>query len=398
MSAVKIAENVHWVGITDADLEVFDIIMPLQKGTTYNAYLVCGSEKAALIDTVKREFSDQFFAAIEEIMPVAEIDYLIVNHTEPDHSGSMTEFLRRAKQAKIICAASAVPFVKNVLNSETDLTGIKDDYQLDLGGKKLTFKLTPYMHWPDTMMEYLEPDGVLFSCDGFAAHLCPEEIIQSEPSEEVNFQFQYYFDVIMRPFTGYIRRNLPKLDGFDIRAIAPSHGPVLTDTPRKYIDHYRQWTADKAEGRNQVTIFYASNYGNTARLAERIGASLEKEGFTAPLVDITTCDPETAKEHIESSRAVLIGTPTFNGDAVKPVWDLVSYFSTVYSIGKKAAVFGSYGWGGEGIKLVAERLAGLKLKVFEENFRARLVPSEEELADLDRYCRDLIEFIRAGKK
>ncbi len=396
MSTIQLADGVHWVGVKDPDLKVFDIVMPLEHGTTYNAYLVQG-EKVALIDTVKKSFSDEYFANIEKIVPIDKIDYLIINHTEPDHSGSFIGLLDRNPNIKLICAAPALPFVKNVLNREADITSVKDNHELDLGGKKLTFKLTPYMHWPDTMMEFLHEDNVLFSCDGFASHLSSKGIFNDEVTEDLDHEFRYYFDAIMRPFTGYIRRNLPKLDDFDIKMIATSHGPILRENATTYIDRYKEWCVDKTEGKNQVTVFYASNYGNTEKVARAISACLEKEGFTAPAIDITTIDRDTARDHIESSIGVLIGTPTFNGDAVKPTWDLVADFSTVYSIGKKAAVFGSYGWGGEGVKMVAERLSGLKLKVFEENFRARLVPSEDEMADLNRYCGELAAFLKQGK-
>lgn len=396
MSSIRLSDNVYWVGVKDPELEIFDIIMPLKHGTTYNSYLIKG-EKVALIDTVKRQFADEFFANIKEIVPVEKIDYLIINHNEPDHSGSFLELLKRAPNVKLICGASAVPFVKNVLNTEADLTGIKDDYELDLGGKKLTFKLTPYMHWPDTMMEYLHEDKILFSCDGFATHLTSDTIFDDELTEDMDEDFWYYYDAIMRPFTGYIRRNLPKLDAFDIRMIAPSHGPMLRKDPVAYIDKYKEWTVDKTEGHNQVTVFYASNYGNTQRLATMLTDCLEKDGFEVALIDITTTSDDEARDEIEKSKAIVIGTPTFNGDAVRPVWNLVNNFSTVYSIGKKAAAFGSYGWGGEGIKMVAERLAGLKLKVFPENYRARLVPSDEDTAELTNFCTQLSEFFGDGK-
>ena len=396
MSSIRLSDNVYWVGVKDPELEIFDIIMPLKHGTTYNSYLIKG-EKVALIETVKRQFADEFFANIEEIVPVEKIDYLIINHNEPDHSGSFTELLKRAGVVGLISSASAVPFVKNILNTEADLTGIKDDYELDLGGKKLTFKLTPYMHWPDTMMEYLHEDKILFSCDGFATHLTADTIFDDELTEDMDEDFWYYYDAIMRPFTGYIRRNLPKLDAFDIKMIAPSHGPMLRKNPVAYIDKYKEWTADKTEGINHITVFYASNYGNTQRLATMLTDCLEKDGFEVALLDITTTSDDEARDEIEKSKAIVIGTPTFNGDAVKPVWNLVNNFSTVYSIGKKAAVFGSYGWGGEGIKMVAERLAGLKMKVFPENFRARLVPSDEDTAGLTNFCAQLSEFFGDGK-
>ncbi len=394
MSAIQIADNVFSVGVKDPELTVFDIVMPTKHGTTYNSYLVRGSEKTALIDGVKAGFTEESFANIAEVCPISDIDYLIVNHNEPDHSGSIPALLDRNPNLKLYCSGPAIPFLNNIINRESDITGLKDNQTLELGGKTLLFKLMPYMHWPDTMMEFLPENNILFSNDGFATHLCTDTLYADEAdSTDLEFEFKYYFDAIMRPFTGYMRRNLVKLDELDIKMLAPSHGPVFRNEPRKYIDLYKEWAADKSEGKNLVTIFYATNYGNTRLMAESVKKDLETTGLQVDLVDASFFNEEMFRERIESSRAVLIGTPTFNGDAVKPIWDLVNLFSTVYSIGKKAAVFGSYGWGGEGAKLVAERLAGLKMKVFQDNFRARLIPSSTEMDAIDEYSDKLIEFI-----
>lgn len=394
MSAFQISDHAYWVGVKDPDLRVFDIIMETKRGTTYNAYLVKGTKSVALIDTVKREFCDEYLEHIEVLTKLDEIEYLVVNHTEPDHSGAILELLQRCPKLQIICAAAALPFVKNIINIEASITGIRDDHTIDLGGAKLVFKATPYMHWPDTMMEFLEEDGVLFSCDGFAAHLAHRSMWNDEIAPDVmSFEFKYYFDAIMRPFTGYIRRNLPKLEALKIKMIAPSHGPIIRQWADEYLDLYKKWTADKTEGSKRVTIFYATNYGNTRNMASAIASNLLLAGYDTTLMDVTSCTADDARDQIERSVAVIIGTPTFNGDAPKPIWDIVSLFSTVYSIGKKAAVFGSYGWGGEGTKLVADRLTGLKLKVFPEPFRARLIPSNQELSDLNGFSSKLVEFL-----
>ncbi|HUV31727.1 MAG TPA: FprA family A-type flavoprotein [Acidobacteriota bacterium] len=396
MSAIQIADDVYWVGVKDPDLRTFDIVMETKHGTTYNAYLVKG-RRVALIDTVKQQFADDFLANVRQIVPVEEIDYLVVNHTEPDHSGAVLALLGENPDIKLICAAPAVPFVQNIINAEADVTGVKDDHVIDLEGKTLRFKTMPYMHWPDTMMEFLAEDGVLFSNDGFAAHVAADSIFADELSVDLDHEVHYYWDVIMRPFSGFVRRNLAKLDGLDAGILAASHGPVYRTDARRYIEKYRQWSADRASGGNRVAVFYASNYGNTGRLAETMADHLQKHGFEISLADLTTCPADDARDMIEASRAVVIGTPTFNGDAVKPTWDLLNLFSTVDRTGKKAAVIGSYGWGGEGIKLVAERLAGLKLKVFEENYRARLVPSEDDMAALSEYASRVAQFFTEGK-
>ena len=392
MSAIKIVDNVWEVGVKDADLKVFDITMETD-GTTYNSYLIKGSEKTALIDCVKENFTDEFLANIREITEIEKIDYLIVNHTEPDHSGAMPAVLDLNPDIKIFCSAAAVPYVNAIINREADIEGVKDKTRLELGGKTLTFRLMPYMHWPDTMMDFLEEDGILFSNDGFAAHLCSDELYADELTADVDYEVEYYFKCIMRPFTGYIRRNMSKLDDHEIKMVAPSHGPIFRTEPLKHINRYKQWSRDKTEEKNLISIFYASNYGNTFHIAEKLASLINDKGYSVNLIDAVDCDAEEVRESIESSKAVIVGTPTFNGDAVKPIWDLMSLFSTVYSIGKKAAVFGSYGWGGEGAKMVADRFSGLKLKVYEEQYRARLIPSKEEMTSLEDFASGFAEFV-----
>jgi NADH oxidase (H2O-forming) len=198
----------------------------------------------------------------------------------------------------------------------------------------------------------------------------------------------------MRPFTGYMRGNLSKLDMLDIKLIAPSHGPFLKINPKQYIELYKQWSIDKTEGSQQVAIFFASNYGNTEKMAQVVNQSITQAGLRTKLVDLTSCTDDEARDIIESSVAILIGTPTLNCDAPKPVWDLVGLFSSVYSLGKKAAVFGSYGWSGEAVKLVSDRLSAMKLKTYAEPYKARLVPSEQELIETADFANKVAEFIK----
>lgn len=398
MDTLKLADNVHWVGVHDKDLAVFDITMATKHGTTYNSYIIQGTDAVAVIDGVKENFTDEWLAKLEQFVPLDKIDYLVVNHDEPDHTGSIPAFLDRHPNVKLVCGAVAMPYLRNIINREADITGVKDGHELSLGGKTLVFRLMPYMHWPDTMMDYLVEDKILFSNDGFAAHLSSKDSMWAdEVSEDLDYEVKYYFDCIMRPFTGYIRKNLKKLDEHELSMLAPSHGPIFRKEPRKFIDAYADWSRDKTEEKDQVTIFYASNYGNTKKMADAIGRNLDAAGLKIVYSDVSTIDADKIRDEIEESRAVLVGTPTFNGDAVKPIWDLCSLFSTVYSIGKKAAVFGSIGWAGEGPKMIADRLTGLKLKVFEEQYKARLIPSDDDMSQLDDFSARVAEFIHAAK-
>ncbi len=393
MSAEVVSKDVWWVGVRDEDLRVFDIIMKTEHGTTYNSYLIKGENKTALIDTVKAGFTHEFIDNIEEIVPLDEIDMLIVNHTEPDHSGAMHELLDRKPGLEIVCATAALPFVKNVLNREANITTVKNSTEIDLGGKKLIFKLTPYMHWPDTMMDFLVEDKILFSCDAFAAHIASESIWADETPVDFDAEMKYYYDSIMRPFAMYIRKNLKKLTDFDIRLIAPSHGPLIRRVVPAYLEKYEEWSSDKSIDRNLVTIVYVSSYGNTKKMADTIAARLEEKEYETIMINAAEFDREATRDILEASRAVLVGTPTFAADAVAPVWHVIELFSTVPMREKRAAVFGSYGWGGEGVKLVHGRLDGMKITTFEEIYKARLIPSEEDLSDIYEWTDKVAAFI-----
>lgn len=395
MSAIKIADNVWWIGVQDPDLSVFDIIMKTEHGTTYNAYLVKGQDKIALIDTVKKGFTEEYLANIKEIVPLDKIDYLVVNHNEPDHSGAMSALLEHAPNLKLVCSYPALPFVQNVLNVEVPIETVKHNQSLELGGKTLTFKGTPYMHWPDTMMTYLEEDNVLFSCDGFAAHIAfGDKMYADESQVDFDHEFHYYFDAIMRPFTHLIRKSLAKLEGIEVDLIATSHGPLIRKDAQSYIDKYAEWCQDKTEGTTRATLFYVSSYGNTKKMTDAIADELQQAGFETMLFDSSEMDVPAARHAIESSKVVLFGTPTFAADAVRPTWDAVNLLSTVSIKGKKGAVYGSYGWGGEGLRLVADRLAGLRITLYEEPFRAKLVPSDDEMKGAREWARGLAEFAK----
>ena len=338
MASIKLTDNVYWVGVKDPNLRVFDIVMETKYGTTYNAYLIKGENHTALIDTVKEGFKDEYFANIEEICEVKKIDYLIVNHTEPDHSGAIPELLKRNPNIKLICSAAALPFVKNSINTEqVNLTGIKNNHELDLGGKKLIFKLTPYMHWPDTMMDYLVEDKILFSCDGFAAHIAFESFYADECQQDINYELFYYFDSIMRPFSMFINKNMKKFDDLEISMIATSHGPAFRDNPRQVIDKYINWTNDKTNPKG-ITIFYASAYGSTKKISYKIKDELTQKGYDVSIIDASDVERDNARNHIEKSKVLLFGAPTFNGDCVPPVWNILSMINTVPYLGKKAAV------------------------------------------------------------
>lgn len=384
-AAVALSERVHWIGALDPSLRTFDIILKTANGTTYNSYLVRGSDGVAVVDTVKAEFADIFFTRLESVADYSEIKYIVLNHLEPDHTGALPELMRRAPQAQLLISQRAQSMLKALLKQDDfSFATVTTGDSVSLGDRTLEFLNTPFLHWPDTQCTWLQEEGMLFSGDIFGCHYCDARLFNDQVGD-FRFSFEYYYAHIMRPFREYVLKALALIEPLDLQLIAPSHGPVLRDRPGQYPAHYRR-LADP-ELHNEVgeelslLIFYISSYGNTARMAEAIYESVsEIDGVRASLYDLEGGEVSPFVDLIEEANAILIGTPTINGDAVKPVWDLLSSLAVIETRGKLAAAFGSYGWSGEAVRMVEERLRSLKMRVPLEGLRVKLIPTEEELS------------------
>jgi len=382
---VEITDGVYWTGAQDPDLRIFDVIMHAPRGTTYNSYLVQGKQRNALIDVVKASFTGPFLENLGRLIDPASLDYVVVNHTEPDHSGALAAVIETTGSAQLVCAKNARRFVEGLLNRDVGPMQVNEGDELDLGDRKLRFIIAPFLHWPDTMFTYLEPDGILFTCDFLGAHYADERLFNDQV-DDYSHEFRYYFDIIMRPFKSYVLEALDKIEALDITMICPSHGPILREKVDYYLRCYRDWASQPTpDAEKRLLVFYASSYGNTARLGEEIAAGAREAGMSVGIFDLNATKPEAVVDAIEAADAVAVGSLTINGDAVKPVWDLLSSLATLNLRGKVAASFGSFGWSGEAPKFIAQRLGDLKMKVLGEPVRAQLVPTAEDLAA----CRDL---------
>lgn len=386
METHQLAPNVWWVGVADPDLRVFDIIMRSDHGTSYNSYLVKGSKSIAIIETVKHEFWEDYLQKIRDIIDPSQINFIILNHMEPDHSGSISELLKIAPQAKIVVSKTGEHFIKNILNDDPDLMKVGDGDSLDLGGKTLQFISAPFLHWPDSMFTYLAEDQILFDCDFLGAHYA-DPLLFGDLNSDFLRDFKYYFDHIMRPFKKYVVQALNKLEKFSLKMVAPGHGPIIQKNIPEYLAYYRKWSTENGE-ENKVVIAYVSAYGNTAKLARRLADGIESTGVEAEVYNLEQTPIVDLVDRIESSKGLLLGSPTINGDAVKPVHDLLSSLATLNLKGKLGAAFGSYGWSGEAVPILESRMAGIKFKVINSTVKPVLIPTKDDF-------RNAVEFGKA---
>lgn len=378
MQTLEVKKGIHWVGVLNAPLRVFDVVFETRFGTTYNSYLIL-AEKPTLIDCVHEKFTTEYLDKLRSLIDLKDICYIVVNHTEMDHSGALGHLLKEATNAQILSTKTASLFLKNILHRDFKEKIVEDGEVVSLGNKKLKFIHAPYWHWPDTMFTYLEEDRILFPCDGFAAHFCDERLFDDRVDNFVE-DFRHYYEHIMGPYRKKVLEAIEKLKNLDIQLIAPSHGPILRTDPRKYINAYKDWSTPKKDtGKKQILIYYASMYGNTKKMAEAVAKGATTVNIEVKLIDAANASPEYMRCEIECADGILFGSPTINGDALRPLWDIIDIMFSVNVKGKKCATFGTYGWSGEATRLMEERLKGLKLNVVQPPLKVNFVPTDEDL-------------------
>ncbi len=383
----KIKDSLYWVGALDPDLRVFDIIMYTPYGTSYNSYVIKGSEKVALVETVKEKFFNQYLDRLKALdIDVSKIDYIIVNHTEPDHSGSIAKMLELSPNAKVVATSSAIGFLKEICNREIPSVVATHNSTLSLGNKTLRFISVPFLHWPDSMYTYLEEDKVLYTCDSFGSHYSEEKVFDDLVKNEDGYMeaTKYYFDMIFGPFKKYIVEALDKIKDLDIEIVCPGHGPVLRKNFHKIKDLYATWSSPKEKkDTKSIVIPYVSAYGYTEKVANSIadGINSLNKDIEVKLFNATNSKKEEILKELDEADGMMFGSPTINSDALPPIVDLLTSLNPIVHGGKLAAAFGSYGWSGEACKNIESRLKQLKLSLPLASYRVRFNPSSEQLKD-----------------
>lgn len=399
MAAYKISDKIYSVGVQNPDLRVFDIVMATKYGTSYNSYIVKGNE-VALIEASHADFEGIYEANIREVVDPAEIRYVILNHTEPDHSGALRDILKLCPNATVLATAVALNYLKNIVNEPFNSRPVKDGEVLDLGGVTLNFTVSPLLHWPDSMFTYCPEEKTLFSCDVFGSHYSSEKMLDKDIDNVEGYKeaFKGYYDAIFGPFKTFVVAGMAKIAKYPFETVCPSHGPVLTkDGLLPYVlDSYRAWSKPVKNAVKTVPVFYCSAYGCTAKLAAAIVDGVKEviPDAACEAYDLIKNDMADMRAKINSCDACAIGSPTLNSDAVPPVWDLLAGVDAINSRKKPVAVFGSYGWSGEAVPNLIARVSGLKMAVVGEGFKVCFVPTAEDLAAAKEYGKQLASALK----
>ncbi|MEG0392430.1 MAG: FAD-dependent oxidoreductase, partial [Anaerovoracaceae bacterium] len=385
MKTLELKKNFYWTGILDPGLRVFDIIMNTEFGTTYNSYLVKGSEKTVLFETAKAKCMEEYMDKLTSLVDIKDIDYIVVNHTEPDHAGSAEKLIEINPAIKLVGTATALKFMKEITNTDFTSVIVKEGDTLSLGDKTLRFIAAPNLHWPDAMYTYIEEDKTLVTCDSFGCHYSLPEVLISKLHDwqGYNSALKYYFDNIMGPFKSYVLKAIDKIKDLEIDMICPGHGPVLDENPWKIVNIYKEWsTEDNPNIKKTVVIPYVAAYGYTKILAEKISEGIQAAGdINVRMYDMVEADQSAVLGEMYWADGILFGTPTIIGEALKPIWDLTTSIFAGTHGGKIASAFGSYGWSGEGVPHIMQRLKQLRLKVYGEGLRVQFKPSEVQLEE-----------------
>ena len=382
----QLKENVFAVGAIDWDRRLFDELIPLPDGTSYNAFLIKGSEKTALIDTVDPVKTDELVANLVNA-GVDKLDYVISHHAEQDHSGSIPDVLMLYPEAKVVTNPKCASMLIEHLEIEAErIIEVADNETLGLGDKTLRFVYTPWVHWPETMSTYLEEDRIIFTCDFFGSHLATSDLFVTNKCMVYESAKRYYAEIMM-PFRTAIRKNLAKVGELDIDMIAPSHGPVY-DEPAFITEAYADWVSDDVK--NEVILPYISMHGSTRQMVDYLVGALIEHGITVKQFDITSMDLGKLAMELVDAATVVIGSPTVLVGAHPKALYVAILANALRPKTKFASVIGSYGWGGKMVDQIAGAMSNLKVELIEPVV-VKGVPKDDDFVALDGLADAILE-------
>ena len=378
-----ISPDVTWIGVLDRDIVTFDVVMETKFGTTYNSYFI-NSTRKTVVETVKEKFWDTYLAKLKVHCDPAEIEFIIGNHTEPDHSGCLDRLLQMAPKAVVVGSGNAIRYLRDLMGREFPHLVVKDGQTLDLGNKTLQFVAAANLHWPDSMMTYLREDKLLFTCDIFGEHFCHDGVFDDQVGD-FDDAFRYYYDVIMKPYSKFMLQAIERIRPLEISAILPGHGAVLRSHWRKYVDLSERYAREalSVQMPNRIFLGYVSAYQNTGIIAEIIARGIREAGnFDIDLCNLEHTGLAEVEQKIARASGIILGCPTFSQNILLPVYQVFAMINPIRDRNKPAAAFGSYGWSGEGARIISSALANLKLKVEDEGLMVRFTPH----SDVEEKC------------
>jgi len=391
---MEITKDVSWIGVLDHEIVTFDIVMETKYGTTYNSYFI-NADKKAVVETVKAKFWSEYLEKLRSLTDPSEIEYIILDHTEPDHSGSVGYLLELAPNATVVGSGQALNYLGEMIEKPFKSLKVKDGDIIDLGNKHLRVIGAPNLHWPDSIYTYLEEDKVLFSCDSFGAHYADEKMFDDLVGN-YDDSFKYYFDVILKPYSKFMLKAIDKISSLDIGVICTGHGPILRSTWKQRVEESAKLAGEyleETENKNRVLVAYISAYGYTKEMAVKIAEGVKMAGdIEVDLVDIENMLLGDLEEKLVRADALLIGSPTINQNTLLPVYRLFSVMNPIRDKGKPAAAFGSYGWSGEAVQMIEDHLKHLKFNV-TEGLTSKFYPGGEKASLFTDFGKEFGELL-----
>ena len=393
--AKQITPKVSWVGKVDWELKHFhgDELSTF-RGSSYNSYLV-HDQKVALIDTVWQPYDKEFVSRLKQEIDLQQIDYIVMNHNEIDHSGALPELLREIPNVPIYCTKKGEAIIRGHYHQDWNFVNVKTGDTLSLGEGTLTFVEMTMMHWPDSMLTYYDQDGgVMFSNDAFGQHFASESLYNDRVVEaDLMYEAEKYYANILNPFSAMVAKKIPQIEAMQlpIKLICPSHGVIWKENPAQIVEKYKQWADAYQE--NQITIVYDTMWQSTRKMAEAIADGIREAApeTTVMIMNINRDDKNDVLTEMWRSKAVLVGSPTINNGHSFAIAGLLEMASGLKLKNKKAAAFGSYGWGGGAVKQISAKLEEAGFALINEGLQKLWVPDQSVLAECTEYGRQFAQ-------
>ncbi len=384
MKLREIGKNVYWLGAIDWDRRLFDSLIPLPDGTSYNAYLVKGSEKTVLLDTVDETMTELLMAQLEQ---VPKIDYIVIHHVEQDHAGSLPTVMAKYPGARVLCTPKAKELIiDHLLVDPAKVDTVADGQKISLGDREIEFLHMPWVHWPETMATWLPDDQILFTCDLFGSHLATSSLYVTDKARAYESAKRYYAEIMM-PFRKLIQKYIARVSQMPVRLIAPSHGPLHED-PSFILDAYRDWTSDKSK--NEVVVAYISMHGSTRRMVDYLVACLAERGIEVHRFDLTTVDLGKLAIALVDASTIILGTPTVHVGPHPNVFMATHLANALRPKLKFASIINSYGWGTKAVEKIAELIPNLNVNIIDPVV-VKGFPKQDDLNALEELAQRVLD-------